>query len=244
MSFDRHGIKHLSPSSVSLWRANPALWVGRYLLKWQDEESPAMTRGTAVEAGLSAYFHGAASEDADRIARQSFEANAQGQADDEWQQARDEISPMLEQAIRASYGQRDSKPLMQKKVLHWVDGLPVPFLGYLDFEWPTVEVLDLKTTTRIPSEPKADHAAQVGLYCRETRCAGRLLYVSTKKAASYTLSEEEASAAFEPMIRAAKSLQYFLSHARDGNDALRMLPINTDDFRWSETTLKLANAGA
>jgi hypothetical protein len=244
MSFDRHGIRHLSPSSLSLWTANPALWVGKYLLRWKDDGGPAMFRGTAVEAGLSAWLHGASSEHATDTAWGNFEMNAQGQADDEWQQAREEIAPMLEQAIRALSGRHDSRPFMQKKVQHWVDGLPVPVIGYLDFQWPEIEVLDLKTTNRIPSSPKPDHAAQVGLYCRCERTAGRLLYVSKSKSASYTLSEEEASAAFEPMIRAAKSLQYFLSHARDGNDALRMLPINTDDFRWSDTTLKLATAGA
>lgn len=241
MSFERHGIKHLSPSSLSLWTANPALWVGKYLLRWKDEGGPAMFRGTAVEAGLAAFLHGEGNPDF--YAMQSFEANAQGQADEEWEQARAEIGPMLVQAMNALAMQKNTRPLMQKKVLHWVDGLPVPFLGYLDFEWPTVEVLDLKTTNRIPSAAKPDHAAQVGLYCRETRCPGRLLYVSKSKSASYALSEEEASAAFEPMIRAAKSLQYFLSHARDGLDALKMLPINTDDFRWSDTTLKLATAG-
>ena len=242
MSFERHNIKHLSPSSVTLWTANPALWVGKYLLGWRDETGPAMARGKAVEAGLSAFFHG--EENPDFMALQSFELEAQGLADEEWQAARDEVRPMLLQAMNASGPLHGTRPLMQKKVLHVVDGLPVPFIGYLDFEWPTVEVLDLKTTNRIPSAVKPDHAAQVGLYCRETRCPGRLLYVSKSKSASYTLSEEEASAAFDPMIRAAKSLQYFLSHARDGRDALRMLPINSDDFRWSESTLKLATAGA
>lgn len=242
MSFERHGIAHLSPSSLSLWTANPALWVGRYLLKWRDEGSPAMFRGTAVEAGLSAYLHGA--ENGPEIARNNFEANALGQADDDWEQARAEIGPMFEQAKVAMKGRFDSKPFTQKKVLHWVDGIPVPFLGYLDFQWPEIEVLDLKTTNRIPSEAKADHAAQVGLYCRSERTAGRLLYVSKSKSASYTLSEEEASAAFEPMIRAAKSLSYFLSHVRDGREALAMLPLNFEDFRWSDNTKKLATAGA
>lgn len=242
MSFERHNIKHLSPSSLSLWTANPALWCGKYLLGWRDEGGPAMFRGTAVEAGLSAFLHGEGN--ADFVALQNFEANAQGQADDDWQQARAEIQPMLTQAMNALMAQKGTRPLMQKKVTHWVDGLPVPVIGYLDYQWPEIEVLDLKTTNRIPSTPRPDHAAQVGLYCRCERTAGRLLYVSKSKSASYTLSEEEASAAFEPMIRAAKSLGYFLEHCRDGTDALRMLPINTDDFRWSDTTLKLATAGA
>lgn len=240
MSFERHGIKHLSPSSLTLWTANPALWVGRYLLKWKDEDGAAMTRGRAVEAGVAAFLHGEGN--GEFVAKESFERDAQGLADEKWSAAREEVSPMWLQAVNALKAQQNTKPLMQKKVTHWVDGLPVPVIGYLDFEWPTVEVLDLKTTTRIPSAAKPDHAAQVGLYCRETRCPGRLLYVSTKKTASYTLTEEEASAAFEPMIRAAKSLQYFLSHARDGSDALKMLPCNFDDFRWSDGTRKLAEA--
>ncbi len=242
MSFKRHKIDHISPSSVTLWTANPALWVGRYLLRWKDDQSPAALRGKAIEDGYSAFLHGV--ENPETVAARAFEANAQGLADDDWQQAREEVAPMLRQAMSASGPLHGTRPLMQKKVEHWVDGIGVPFWGFIDYEWPSVEVLDLKTTNRIPSSAKPDHCAQLGLYCRETRLPGRLLYVSKSKSASYTLSEEEASAAFEPMIRAARSLAYFLDHVRDGNEALRMLPVNAEEFRWSPHTLKLATAGA
>jgi hypothetical protein len=31
--FARHGIKHLSPSSLNMWRNSPGIWTLKYLLR-------------------------------------------------------------------------------------------------------------------------------------------------------------------------------------------------------------------
>ena len=50
-AFERHGIKHLSASSLGLYRDQPAAWVCRYLLRVKDEAGPSAWRGSATEAG-------------------------------------------------------------------------------------------------------------------------------------------------------------------------------------------------
>ena len=50
-AFERHGIDHLSASSLNLRRASPGLWAARYLAGL-SEDGAAMWRGSAVEAGL------------------------------------------------------------------------------------------------------------------------------------------------------------------------------------------------
>ena len=56
--FETHGIKHLSPSSLNMWRNSPGIWTLKYLLRLDDGGSPAMWRGSAVEAGLAAMLRG------------------------------------------------------------------------------------------------------------------------------------------------------------------------------------------
>ena len=51
-AFARHGIDHLSASSVNLFIAQPALWCASYLMKKRPPVGPAAHRGTAIECGV------------------------------------------------------------------------------------------------------------------------------------------------------------------------------------------------
>ena len=51
-SFERHGIDHLSASSLNLWAAEPALWVMERLLGRRSPTSAVAARGKAVEQGV------------------------------------------------------------------------------------------------------------------------------------------------------------------------------------------------
>ena len=50
--FERHGIDHLSPSSLNLWAAEPALWVMERLLDRRSPTGAPAIRGRAVEHGI------------------------------------------------------------------------------------------------------------------------------------------------------------------------------------------------
>ena len=50
--FDTYGIGHLSPSSLNLWAAEPALWVMERLLGERSPASAVAARGKAVERGV------------------------------------------------------------------------------------------------------------------------------------------------------------------------------------------------
>jgi hypothetical protein len=239
-AFEKHGIKHLSPSSLALYKAEPAFWCGRYLLGWKDEGGPKMWVGNAVEAGLHAFLHGWGDEDCKSRAMTEFESKALGVSDEPTDAARAEIVPMLEQAMTILAKDKDSKPLYQVPVKHWVEGLEVPIIGYLDFAFPD-GVLDLKTTRALPSKPKADHAAQVAFYCKARDCAnGSLLYVTTKKGAVYALSPDDLDRAYGSLIVAARAIQTLLRNSPTKQEAMRTFAPDFESFYWSESTLKQA----
>ncbi len=114
-------------------------------------------------------------------------------------------------------------------------------MGYLDWAFPD-GILDLKTTRALPSKPKADHAAQVGFYCKARSCAsGSLLYVTTKKSALYNLSPDDLERGYQSLVVAAKAIQTLLKNSPTKQEAMRTFAPDFESFYWSEQTVKQAN---
>jgi hypothetical protein len=240
-AFERHGIKHLSPSSLALYRQQPSLWCGRYLMGWKDEAGAKMWVGNAVESGLKAWLHGTPEGDARQIAMQVFEQQAQGEVSNDIETGRTEIGPMLSRAIEQIEPRWNSKPLCQVACRHFVDGIEVPLVGYLDFAFDDGIILDLKTTRALPSKPKTDHAAQVAFYCKARNAGqGSLLYCTTKKGALYGLSPDDIDAGYRSLIMAAKAVRTLLQNSPTKQDALRTFAPDFDSFYWSDATRKMA----
>jgi hypothetical protein len=233
--FERHAIKHLSPSNLATYRQEPAYWVAKYLFGLKDEGGAKMWVGNAVEAGLKAWLHGTPEQDARQIAMQIFEQNAQGEVSNDCEAGRAEIGPMLSRAIEKVEKRWDSKPLCQVACRYFVDGLEVPIIGYLDFAFDDGLILDLKTTRRMPSEPKPDHAAQVAFYCKSRNGGtGQLLYATTKRSELYTLSPEQIDASFAELVSAARAVRNLLRLMPTKEDAASMFAPNYDHYFWSD----------
>ncbi len=236
--FERHGIKHLSPSSLNLFQANPALWCGRYLFKWADDAGPAAKRGTAVEAGLDVFLYERNQEKARAAALDNFALNTHGVADADYEKERNVIVPMLDNAMHAL--QNMGIPVArQVKIEHWLDNISVPIIGYIDYLWEA-ELIDLKSTLRIPSELKGDHARQVSLYWKARERKTSIVYVSDKKWSQLELSPDDAQRHLYDMRRAAETLQYVLGRADDAKGVARYYCPDFENFRWSDQTRKLA----
>lgn len=237
-AFERHNIRHLSPSSLTLYRSDPGLWARRYLLKWQDSAGPAAWRGSAVEAGFHHWMSGRCAPDAAiEKALGRFELDALGEADDTTSKQRALIEPMTRVAMEAAVG-LPAAPSFQIKIEHWLDGVSVPLLMYLDFGFQDFD-LDLKTTERIPSEPREDHLFQIGLYHAARKRPQKVLYVSAKKFALYDVTEEHAAAAVRDAVNAARALERYLSLSSDPKVLAGIFSPSTDGFRWNDSLRKM-----
>jgi hypothetical protein len=125
----KHGIDHVSASSLNLWAAEPALWVMQRLLRKRAPVAPAAHIGTAVEAGVEAALLGLAQPLT--VAGKKYDALC-GDAE-----ARKRIGGMLERALGRllAYGAPDLPTTgeRQQRVEIGLEGVPVPCVGYTDF---------------------------------------------------------------------------------------------------------------
>jgi hypothetical protein len=238
--FERHNITHLSPSSLNLYAANPCLWVGKYLAKWEDDMGPAAHRGSAVESGLDHYLFQRDTAAASVVALNRFNELTQGIADEEHDAERANLHPMLSQATLA-LKDWPSPVSRQLKVEHWCNGLEVPIIGYADYLWEE-HGLDLKTTKACPSSIKADHGRQVALYAEAKQRPFKVLYVTGKKFAIYDLTPEEQAAHLRDLERQARAVRHLLSKSESAEDAARFFAPEFSDFRWSPKLTEVANA--
>lgn len=228
------GINHLSPSSLALYRAAPALWVLRYLFGARDDETPYSWRGKAVELAVNAVvFEGASDDDAIDLAMAAFEGEAQGELSAEISRERNVIPGMVRRAAWAF--RKLGKPLAyQSRIEVWIDGIEVPIIGYADFLYPEF-VLDLKTTFAIPSKPRADHEVQIVTYADALGRRPGLVYVSPRKIAVYPHDQIDIDGARRLLRRSARAVRAMLDTA-ETREAAAALFVPVDDFRWSPTS--------
>lgn len=218
--FERHGIDHLSPSSLRLFRDNAAVWVGKYLLRAPDEVGPGAWRGQAVEAGVDRLLYGMDGGAALEAMQQKWDAQAQGIIEPDAVKEFDALPDFLIQARIAFDGL--PMPLQrQSKIELNLPGISVPLVGYCDWLWPD-RGTDLKTTWRIPSTPDPSHVEQVSCYSMFHGVPFDLTYVSPKRWTRYEVTPSMAGEAYDRVIETAQAVRSFLSHVENAHDALSM----------------------
>lgn len=238
--FERHGIEHLSPSTIATFTAAPAMFVLSKLLKRSQPVGAAAHRGTAVEAGVAhGLLNGADTSDCIIEALREFDTRAALSGDPKREKEREAIPGFVEQALNElrPYGAPSS---VQGKVSLDVEGLCVPIIGFYDFEFDKAGIIvDLKTAHQCPSAIKRGHAKQVALY---TAChgnfEGRISYVTPKKAATYRLENPREHLA--ALARGALTMQRFLSLSSDPMELAGLVLPDLDTFYWSNPSARQA----
>lgn len=233
-AFQRHGITHLSASSLSTFAAEPALWVMEKLLKRRGPVGCAAHRGTAAETGI---VHALLNPDlsieaAQEIAVGQYDQLTALSGDPKRQKERDAVPAIVATAIPAlrPYGIPDG---VQLKIERRLDGVPVPFLGFVDLRWSQHGMLlDLKTQLRLSSEISPAHARQVALYAHGTNDAAGICYATPQKVGIYRL--EDAATHTAAMANIAKRLEAFLSLSADPHALAAAVCPNFENFYWSD----------
>lgn len=237
--FEKHGIKYLSPSQINTWIAQPAFWVATKLLGHRSVVGAAAHCGTAVEAGVSiGLFDPSASLEACvSEAQATYDKLMVFKPDPDKQKRRDMIEPMVGNALKGlrSLGrpQEPAEGKHQHKIEIEIEGVGVPFLGYLDFLYPDDGIIvDLKTTTRMPSTLSEPHARQGAVYNEaHGNYAMKFAYATPSKFSIIPL--EDGRTYINQVRDAAQRLERFLSLRDDAQSLADLVsPPDTQSFYW------------
>jgi hypothetical protein len=221
--FERHGIDHLSPSSLRLFRECLPVWTGKYLLHAADEMGPGAWRGQAVEAGVDRLLFGETGDAPVLAMHAKWNEQAQGLVEPDCVKEQEALDSFYLSAAAAFTGQ--PVPLQrQGRIELDLPGISVPLVGYCDWRWST-HGDDLKTTWRMPNggQPDPAHVDQVTCYSMHYGVPFFLTYVTPKRWTRYEVTGSMAATAWDRVIETAQALRSFLEHVRDGHDALSMM---------------------
>jgi hypothetical protein len=241
----KHNIDHVSPSSLNTWSGNPVYWGLRYLGGYKFDTTPSMAVGKAVEAALQEMLMRPyiTLDEAYKHALAIYYLECPMTTDEKEREAgAGKIQPMLEQAVEVFASLNMGSPkILQNKVTFELSVLlhgtveTVPILGYTDFEWDEV-LVDLKTTSRMPSSPKPEHIRQMAFYWRATGKQPALVYVTPKKNDVYTPSEQELKRGWEELEYLTFTLLNALRKADGINGLLSMFPADFSSYQWDDAS--------
>jgi len=234
--FEKHGIKHLSASSINLWINAPDVWVASYLFGKRTPMGAAAMRGICTEDAVVASLTGEADRDtALKAALEKFDKTFIV-ADEKITKERAMIEPCMDLALEAlaDYGKPEFPEEGQEKISITAKGddYEIPVIGFLDLVFPEAGlVIDLKTTGRCPSTMSAEHQLQRAIYQKaKGNQAVKFLYVTPKKTA--LLEDGDPN---ELLGRAKKQISRLEKFLRAGSrhDIAEVIPVNPSTFYWN-----------
>jgi hypothetical protein len=236
--FQRHGIAHLSASSINTFAAEPAIWIMERLLKKRGPVGCSAHRGTAGEAGI---VHGLLDPKAEvaecqAIALAEYDRLTALSGDPKRAKEREALPGIVATGLAElrQYGVPDE---VQKRIEVTLPDVPVPFLGFCDLGWSHASiVLDLKTQLRLSSEISSSHARQVALYMRATNWEGRVCYTTPSRVGVYRV--EDAAQQIATITNIANRLERFLSISDDPHALAGVVVPDFDSFWWSDPTAR------
>ena len=229
--FKAHGINYLSPSSINTYINDTSLWVARYLFKIKSSSGASAVRGIATEFVL-----------ADKYEKGVFDYNlldvkfmslcAESGID------LGDIKTAKEKKLLKDFGSVidknfDYKNLeaYQEKVEVPIDDMPVPIMGYIDFRFKD-KIVDLKTSTRMPTRPTEAQKRQMALYSMAyPNSSVDLFFATPKEHKKFTL--KNLTLYKKQLRKVALSIQKFLSISDDKHELASLMYPNLDSWLWS-----------
>jgi hypothetical protein len=233
--FEKHGIKHLSASSINLWTNAPDVWVAQYLFGKRTPMGAAAMRGICTEDAVVAVLTGKNRDGALDAALEKFDSYFP-LGDEKTTKERSMIEPCMDLALGElqQYGEPEFPEEGQEKIsiTAKTDDYEIPVIGFLDLVFPQHGiVIDLKTTGRMPSTMSLEHQLQRAIYqkARGNQIV-KFLYVTPKKTS--LLEDGDPT---ELLGRAKKQISRLEKFLRAGSkeDIAEVIPVNPNTFYWN-----------
>lgn len=233
-SFERFGIKHLSPSSLNKAQGCLGAWIVSYLFKIYDNAGLNAARGICVEHGVQSCLEDEFLDALEEATKKFNSTTAMGFPQDQRKKHLDEFPGFIEQTLEGLKNYAEPTGYQEKVVIN-LDNVPVPILGFTDFTFDDDgKVVDLKTTKAIPGKMSAPHKRQMAVYQHaKSNHSIDVLYASPKKHAIYTLQPDEAKKSLEEIRQIAMRLERFLDKFETKEEVANAVIPDYDMFYFS-----------
>lgn len=241
--FERHGVMHLSASTINGWITQPALTLLKIAGISDGEAGPAAWRGQGVDraAAKAALEPNVKEADLFELADKVFDDNLSSAINDHSadriEKERKALRSYVSNAAGFYRGLGETPEAEQGKVQIKIDGIAVPWIGYYDLLYAD-KVRDTKTVGRMTSTVSAGHCRQAAIYAHATKREPWIDYVGTKEVRAFRVND--VNAWLGQLHHAAKSLERVLSFSDDIFECCRCVYPDTDHWMWSETTKQAA----
>lgn len=246
--FERHGIDHLSASSLNVWAAEPAIWIMERLLHRRSPTGIPAARGKAVEHGVHVGLIDTAKPIEDCVAEAEREFNRETvlagdpRRDDE----RANIGGYVRGALAElrQYGVPDG---YQERVEIKLDDVPVPIIGFIDWRFAQHGlIVDLKTSERHPSQIGNSHGRQGAVYATAHGNFGmRFAYAKPapgkkdpQQVKVLEMSSDDVRRHLGALRAIALSLGRFLAVSDDPRELAGLIVPDFDSFWWSDPSVR------
>ena len=228
--FEAHGIRHLSPSSINTYISDPPMWIARYLFKVKSPSGAGAVRGIASEFVLAnKYKEG--NFDYDMLDMKFLTLCAESNVDLEHKKTEKERSLLKSfgEVIDENFDYEDLEDY-QERVEVQLEDMPIPIMGYIDFRFKN-KIVDLKTTTRMPSQPTEAQKRQMAFYSMAyPNDSVDLFFATPKEHKKFTL--DNLTAHKKQLEKVAYSMQKFLSISNDKHELASFVYPNFDSWTW------------
>ena len=271
--FEKYNIEHLSASSINQFVHDPSFWVfkvmGRNgLVEFDNSVGLSAHVGTAVHRALQNNLDGHMHDNpAPYEAREllkyewlkdkkqieennksTFKANDCGFDEKQIALAERNAGRMWYNAFSYYEGTYLTEPLaIERKIEAFLGDVPIPFVGYLDFEYKN-HVRDLKTGGRRVNKPSNDHQRQAAIYREVTKKQVFFDYVTPTEGSPHQAIKMDL---YEPyyyvdyidhVLQIAKQMETYLSFSNDIFEVFaQKLPYFDHNYLWSEANKKAAS---
>jgi hypothetical protein len=238
--FEKHNIKHSSPSAINMYGNCAGAWSARYLFGRKFSFGNAARAGVLAEDAVRAVLVGSMTRDeAINRARDTYKAATILTGTDADKKRGEAIEGMIDNALEVlfPYGKpcfenaSDFNGQNEIELICNGDGWKLPIKGYLDFLYPSQELLiDLKTTMKMPSKMSDEHILQGVIYKKATGMDVKFLYVTGKKSHMFDITQEQVDE-WLPRIKAILNRQEKMLRL-DADMIKEIVPVNKGSYYW------------
>ena len=233
-----HNINYLSPSSMNTYISDMPMWVARYLFGIKSGSGAGAVRGIIQEAALAEKYK-TGKFDFSTLQMNFMNMCVDFKLDLGYIKVEKERNLLRNfgEVIDENFKYKDLKDYQERVEVQFED-MPVPVMGYIDFRFKD-KIVDLKTTTRMPSRPTEAQKRQMAFYSMAYPSHSIDLFFATHK--DYKKFKLTSLSAYKKQLKkVAFSIQKFLSISNDKHELASLVYPNFDSWTWSSGLKKEA----